>query len=85
MPYCSKCGKPVTVAPIICSECQKPPAPEAAEAIMQKLCDEYCRWPRKAIEQEAEPFPKKRTQESPEKRNETQLFSVLWQLDDKMV
>lgn len=32
-----------------------------------------------------EPFPKKRTQESPEKRNETQSFWVLRQLDDKMV
>lgn len=53
MPYCSKCGKPVTVAPIICSECQMLPLPEAAEVIIQKLCDEYCRWPREAIGQDA--------------------------------
>lgn len=52
MPYCSKCGKLVTVSPIICGECQMLPLPEAAEAIMQKLCNEYCRWPRKTTGQE---------------------------------
>lgn len=45
MPNCKKCGKPVTVAPIICSECQAAMSPEAVESIMEKLCDDYCRWP----------------------------------------
>lgn len=52
MPNCKKCGKPVTVAPIICSECQAAASPEAVEAIMEKLCDAYCHWPYALTDQE---------------------------------
>ncbi|SDN14569.1 hypothetical protein SAMN05192585_11240 [Acetanaerobacterium elongatum] len=44
MPRCSKCGKSVAVAPIICGECQQS-ASAAAEDLLQKICDGYCHWP----------------------------------------
>lgn len=52
MPNCKKCGKPVTVAPIICSKCQAAMSPEAVERIMEKLCDDYCQWPYTLTDQE---------------------------------